>query len=302
MGSDVSVKSKELNPLRLRRLGLVGLLVSWSVVTASFPFQANAGAPESWEQLNKELAAIEYKNLDAEEFLRSAFLRELARQGGEPAFVEMCAQRKYPLVQTAGFALLKKNGSTLLCEQAVRILLSSENPALEVFGPMYIILGQEVHAAAIRDALSTVSKGCPDRPRNYSVVIGTIPIAVVKDWYESTKFICPTCEAIVLDRLFGYYLEKKMDPTPQMREGLRKMATIPGAPRFVYAIYGATDDDGIQAAVVDCLHNPELSRSDVMVLARRRAAIFRSLDLDSLGISQERRDMIERAIRSHEDR
>jgi hypothetical protein len=235
-----------------------------------------------------------------ESFLKSRLFTSLAGTTNKEVFLEMSSQRDYPLVALAGFLCLTNSfpGEGLEC--AMNMMLEARNPAIAFYAPLYDYLQAKHELSAFKRAFSSVSARCPRDLGNYLVLVTTLPIDEVYAWFhdKSRPPVPPTCEAAVLDKLYGELDAKTRPLTSAMSAALAKLEPILGVPRAIYVMY-APDNVDRAALVTDlaCVLGDETaSDSQIVAVTLKRAGYVRELSLDRLKVSTKRREMIKRLL------
>jgi hypothetical protein len=254
----------------------------------------------TWEQLQGDLATNAADGWSNESFLKSSLFASFAGTTNKEVFLEMSSQREYPLVALAGFVCLRNSSPNDGLECAMNMVLEVKDGAIGLYAPLFDYLQARHNLAAFKRAFSSVSSRYPRDLRNYLVLVTALPVDEVYAWFhdESRAPVPPTCEAAVLDKLYGEPDAKTRPVTSAMSAALAKLEPIPGVSRAIYVMYApdSVDKTSLLADLVCVLGDEAASEPQIVAVIHKRAGYVRELPLDTLKISTKRRELIKRVL------
>jgi hypothetical protein len=235
-----------------------------------------------------------------ESFLKSSLFASFAGTTNKEVFLEMSSQREYPLVALAGFVCLRNSSPNDGLECAMNMVLEVKDGAIVLYAPLFDYLQARHDLAAFKRAFSSVSSRYPRELRNYLVLVTALPIDEVYAWFhdKSRAPVSPTCEAAVLDKLYGEPDAKTRPVTSAMSAALARLEPIPGVPRAIYVMYAPDNVDraALLADLACVLGDEAASEAQIVAVIRKRAGYVRDLPLDTLKVSTKRRELIMRVL------
>lgn len=259
----------------------------------------------SWEALDSECQAVirdqGLAGLTYETLLQSpAFLRA-AKQGGRQLWWEMTEQSERPLVAIAGFRCLEHSAREDAFLAALTVLARrSRDASLQLYYPVLEYLeANEQWAGAEMAALTDLVRSRPP-VEQFAMLVIMLPKEFLYAWFHEPhdRPLPSAHEAYVLDSL---YATNERPITDAMKARLEEFAEIPGIPRLIFVSRTARRDDFFAERAVRVIEDTELTDVSVALFLRGHAELVQSIDLDNLQLSEERRGLINQALKQADD-
>jgi len=232
----------------------------------------------------------------------SPHFRYLLTNHNVEAFVEMTAQGKPIGIRLAGFEGLMALDAQTGLECGLRIALS-ENPATFAMAEMYAEIADFPVNTQYNKSLTEAFRSMPVRPDSASALINLLPILRLQAWFEAPDrgWVIPTYEALVLGRLYAEFEREGKPPTERMRSTLARFAEIPGIPRAKFLARWEEPSPRYKHLMELSLEDDLLPETSLRGLVAARASyITRTINLDRLKLSEERRKRIKHFLEDSE--
>lgn len=249
----------------------------------------------SWQDLDDELSKLELKKLSHKEMSKSRRYRFLAEHGGLSTYLEMTLQGRHWLVPLAGFNLVCARYPDHAMQAAILTGLCGHLTLLVNFDPLWEELSKPRDQAQFNRQIPALLAAVNADTRNLSLVVCALPQQQLNRWFNDPQRITLPAH-IEAEILSEAMLANSQDPspvTPFMRETFETYGLIPGPARIVFLSAASENHERFMTNLVAALEAADLDDSSLHYIVRRRRDYIRNyVDIDSLSVTEGRRETI----------
>ena len=255
--------------------------------------------PITWEELDEAIRRVEGWSISSRESIeKCAMYRDLLLTASVGFFAEMAMQTDRPALADAGLYAVEQLAPDRAPRVAAQMLASAHLPWSGSLFPAQRLLKELRDPTEIRRLLELFASAVGLHHDNLILLVSLFEKEPVCDWFDQRDPILGpfTFQAVV----FVYCNADPPDDTitgPRAVSRLRAFAACPGYPRYIYAYYGPEEDPDFATLLGMVLADRTLAEHDIWFLARRRAGYIRAhIDIESLGVGQERKKTVEETL------
>jgi len=155
---------------------------------------------------------------------------------------------------------------------------------------------QLLEAVTREDACQRIDECLGNRTINtdwLNALLTFVPSELLTKWLQSEgDTMALDFKAAVIAALIEVPLVNNTPLDSELRGHIESLSNGGGIARLVYCKYGDADQAGFPEALVACLQDAALSDRDIKGLVLVRDELLKSIDLDSLGLPDERQQVI----------
>lgn len=279
--------------MRSRHLVLfVAVCLSWAFLAAAFCSRGDILS--SWKLVDDELSlhGKVLKSRFEDHWTNSAVLRRFVAERNTNALVELAGQPKPDIARFSAYFALRNVDREAAFDAGINIVLTTSILTNIVVDAVLERLVGDLPSRSFKSAFTRAFRVGPVDAFNAATLVRALPLAFLQEWFEdaSRSPSFPTCEAVVVNRLYGEMRKKKETPTTKMAKALESYAAIPGEPRIVFLSWACESNPVFKEALQSCFEDETIPYDRLVGLLYDRASfIEKNLDVTSLKISAARR-------------
>lgn len=250
----------------------------------------------SWKQVEDDLQKLDYTTYSDKEMRRSNLYRQLASTGGLSVYLDMTTQREYSFVPLAGFNLVCERYPDNAMQAAALSVLFAPRWCLFPFyeGPLSE-LAKPREQTLFHDQMAAFMAAAQADEINIGFAVGQLPLRQLHMWFHDARRIgLPAhVESVIVERLVVEGPGEQLPITQCLRLALETYATMPGSPRLRFVFSADENHERFRTSLRAVLEDGMLEDGLLRLIIRRRREYIRGMiDIESLKITDERRDKI----------
>jgi len=221
----------------------------------------------------------------------SSILRRLVAQRDTNALLELAGQPGPSVGAFSSYFALRNVDRDAALDVGIKIVLSTSFTNLLVSAVLDRLIN-DLSNPGFKNALTRAFRVGPIDPFNAGTLIRVLPDKLLLDWFEDPNRPAsfPTCEALVVDRLYSTMRKRNESPTMKMKSVLQSFVELPGVPRLVFVTRIEESHPAFKESIRLCLEDESLPYHEISGLLYDRARfVEKHFDLTTLNISQKRR-------------
>ena len=244
----------------------------------------------SWKLVDHELS-LKGKVLKCpfeDHWTNSATLRRLIAEHNTNALLEAAGQPVPSIGTFSAYFALRNVDRDAAQDVALKIALTTSVLTNILVDVVLERLVTDLPSPSFKNALTRAFRVGPIESFNAERLIMVLPYDLLREWFEDRDRTpsFPTCEALVVNRLYAEMKKKKGSPTERMTKALESYAAIPGEPRIVFLSWATETNPVFKEALRFCFEDETVPYNRLVGLIYDRAYfIEKHLDLTSLEIS-----------------
>lgn len=286
------------------------LMVVWGLQSEIVTSQVNPKCSvDSWRSVGNDIfSVLSGGHHTHNDMMKSAEYRRLDGCRDERLYFEMIQCSRDPFVVLAGFNLVRQHFPQRAPAAAILAVLSVDKRGLiQTVGlPARQFLAGCSDYGVLSQELAQMESCCNVGFLQVGWILSSVSPQMLWRWYSDPgrKELIPSYEAVLIDVLMDVTDVLPTGARDRLDQSVARLADFPGWPRMVFVMYGNQSNPKFRIAVINVLEDVEPVPDEMIFPVLRPIASYLSahIDIESIKISPERRQLIRKYISRTESR